>query len=790
MSERDPDMGCCGQNTTGAGAGAVDTGKRVNYTQGMLLGVDDFVQDQMWHTARRHELAREVLGYGTVRGLQVAIEPGAPRVHVTPGMAWMPSGTPVCVPGEQCAGINEWLKAHWTDDGVGNVVDPAPQPAPLSLYVVLAYDTCLTDKVPVPGEPCRSEEDLTADSRIADCFRLELRTRAPDQVEEDAIRDFADWLAHVPVDTQSPPLSDEAFLAQLRDAAQLWLAPSSPHVGDFMFGSPPAGIQSTDDLIRAALRLWATELRPRWRARYGCGPGAAVAGGPDDAVLLAELRLRVYAATKEAEAAIEVVEDRRPVLMSLRMVQELLTQNPAPEPATTVVAEQSFGQLPAVGADSAYARADHTHGTPVLPALAGDVTGPIEGNEIAALQGTPVSAAGATDGQVLTVDAGTWVAATPGGDVEGRVDGLVVVGLQKVPVSAAEPKPGDVLRLAEVENPEGGTMNVWTPEALELPQASDQVPSAIVFPDEGTEGRSEAYARADHVHRFQTALEIDGDIGGTHTATTVERLQGVLLDARKPQAGEVLTLVQRESSDGGLVSAWMPQPAGSAQAGDETPTAVVAGTPADPGRNPSYSRSDHQHAFALPALQGDLAGSLGENRLARLQGRDVDAASPRAGDALAYTGTAWAAVPQVMAITAGKLQVALAQGKLVGTPGATLVRPMGNVKVVSAGILASAVCVRLNVVPSVPVPAESGFVLKLTPTLSAEWAKLILAGGDSPAFPENSPVVLAFAAGDPVVDARTGRGITFDIVLSSFSDLRKPASALLEVQFELGRYTL
>lgn len=789
MSERDPDMGCCGQNTTGAGAGAVDTGKRVNYTQGMLLGVDDFVQDQMWHTARRHELAREVLGYGTVRGLQVAIETGVPRVHVTPGVAWMPSGTPVCVPGEQCAGINEWLKAHWTDDGVGNVVGPAPQPAPLSLYVVLAYDTCLTDRVPVPGEPCRSEEDLTADSRIADCFRLELRTRAPDQVEEDAIRDFADWLAHVPVDTQSPPLSDEAFLAQLRDAAQLWLAPSSPHVGDFMFGSPPAGIDSTDDLIRAALRLWATELRPRWRARYGCGPGAAVPGGPDDAVLLAELRLRVYAATQEAEAAIEVVEDRRPVLMSLRMVQELLTQNPAPEAATTVVAEQAFGLPSAVGVDSAYARADHTHGTPVLPALAGDVTGPIEGNEIAALQGTPVSAAGATDGQVLTVDAGTWAAATPGGDVEGPVDGLVVVGLQKVPVSAAEPKPGDVLRLAEVENPEGGTMNVWTPEALALPQASNQVPSAIVFPDEGSEGTSVDYARADHVHRFQTALEIDGDVGGTHTATTIERLQGVLLDAREPLAGDVLTLVERESPDG-VVSAWVPQSIAGVQAGDEVPSAIVDGSEGSAGGDATYARSDHEHPFVLPGLQGDLAGSLGENYIASLRGREIDAASPQAGDALTYTGRVWTALQSVIPVSAGKVRVEVENARLVGTPGASLLQRWGKVAVVQAAIKGSAVCVRLQAVPTLPGPAKPAYTLKLTPTLSQDWAMYIFGISDSAEVLNTSPPVLAFAAGDPVTDADPTKGVTFDIVLSAFADFQKIDKATLEVQFELGRYAL
>lgn len=40
-------------------------------------------------------------------------------------------------------------------------------------------------------------------------------------------------------------------------------------------------------------------------------------------------------------------------------------------PASSVVSETSFGQSPAVGTSSDYARGDHTHGTPTLPAHSG-----------------------------------------------------------------------------------------------------------------------------------------------------------------------------------------------------------------------------------------------------------------------------------------------------------------------------------------------------------------------------------------------------------------------------------
>ena len=40
-------------------------------------------------------------------------------------------------------------------------------------------------------------------------------------------------------------------------------------------------------------------------------------------------------------------------------------------PASSVVSETSFGQSPAVGTSTDYARGDHTHGTPALPAHSG-----------------------------------------------------------------------------------------------------------------------------------------------------------------------------------------------------------------------------------------------------------------------------------------------------------------------------------------------------------------------------------------------------------------------------------
>ena len=387
-------MGCCGQTTAGTGAGAspIDDNKRVNYTLGMLLGVDDFLQEQAYHGARRREMARELLGYGTVRGLQVGRGDdgdNGPVLSVASGIAWLPSGQPVCVPSTQCLTVNDWLQRPEIAQEVNRRLlgQPASPPPLLSVYVVLGHDESEGDAVPIPGEPCRSESQLTRASRIADGYTLELRFRPPAQLEEDAVRDLVAWLTSIPAGETSPPMSNESFESQIRDAAQAWIAADSPpNPNDFLVGLPPAADRASDHLVRAALRLWVTELRPLWHARYGCdcdcrgGSGrAATAPLPeDDVVLLAELQLALVPTTAQGDwrladsvpVPMAVDVSRRPVVLSLRMVQELATMAPLPSAGDTVTAARSYGLLDDPGSSWQFARADHTHGTPPAPAPA------------------------------------------------------------------------------------------------------------------------------------------------------------------------------------------------------------------------------------------------------------------------------------------------------------------------------------------------------------------------------------------------------------------------------------
>lgn len=79
-----------------------------------------------------------------------------------------------------------------------------------------------------------------------------------------------------------------------------------------------------------------------------------------------------------------------------------------PSPATAVSAATTFGLVPAVGLEASYARADHTHGTPQAPVLAGDASGPATGNRVSRLQGVPVSSAPPAVGQALVFDGQAW----------------------------------------------------------------------------------------------------------------------------------------------------------------------------------------------------------------------------------------------------------------------------------------------------------------------------------------------------------------------------------------------
>ena len=213
--------------------------------------------------------------------------------------------------------------------------------------------------------------------------------------------------------------------------------------------------------------------------------------------------------------AVACDESRRPVLLSLRMVQELITRYPSPDPGDMVAPETAFGLAPSSGASLDYSRADHTHGSPVLPNLGGDLSGPIQAAHIERLQGVPlVTGTPLIDGRVLTLAGGQWVpAALPPppspilvGDATGPASGNKVVGLQGQPLNPVTPGTDQVLRFV------GGQ---WVPQTLLL----------------------------------------SGDVQGAVGANRIFTLQGKTVDAPSPGNGQVLLFSGNKWVAGNLPSA-------------------------------------------------------------------------------------------------------------------------------------------------------------------------------------------------------------------------------------------
>jgi hypothetical protein len=350
-------MGCCNEPAVALTGSAPDPARHVNYAKGMVLGVDDFTQEFAYLAGRDQWLARDAIGYGTLSGLAVLVEEGGadgPRLRVAAGSAIAVSGKLICVPADQCCVLNKWLAKPENAATVTRLLGGSPpqsppmSPAPgtsgtTSLYLTLCYADCLTAPVPIPGEPCRSEDDLMAPSRIADDFCLELRAEAPRQLEDDALRDFVKWLKDnvEVVDSASPAGDDATWLAALRSAARAWFdaknasPPLSPPasidtLGDFLVDLPTPLSVPLGELrafLQLAFRFWVTELRPMWMARRCHTP----VNKDQDCVLLARVEVPVEWVGGSPSGVwqvnggpgdVTVDESTRPFIVHLRLLQE------------------------------------------------------------------------------------------------------------------------------------------------------------------------------------------------------------------------------------------------------------------------------------------------------------------------------------------------------------------------------------------------------------------------------------------------------------------------------------
>ncbi|HUE23347.1 MAG TPA: hypothetical protein VMQ86_16795 [Bryobacteraceae bacterium] len=327
----------------------LDPLKRVNYTFGLVLGVEEFLQSDAYFLAKHHLENRLLHGYGTVCGLDV-IGQNSPQVEVqvTPGWAIVPKGHTVYVSQLMCVQVNQWLTANLT---ALQAVFTGPAPASLKLCVVLCSRECKTDVVPIPGEPCQTQTSSMAPSRIADSFELKL-CLDPDvspplgsppsgsppsgasgssslcefrpAPEEHGVLAFARLLSEI----QASPAGPFLTLAQLKQLVRGLIPPSASPA----LASPPSGppyyvpLADAHRFRRAAFRTWITEVRPFLGSAQGVGPCCPP---PERCVLLAEIAVSLN--SNWAATAVSVDDSRRPFLAPTSLLQELDSFEEGPE---------------------------------------------------------------------------------------------------------------------------------------------------------------------------------------------------------------------------------------------------------------------------------------------------------------------------------------------------------------------------------------------------------------------------------------------------------------------------
>lgn len=615
-----------------------DPTKHVNYNLGMVLGVDDFTQEFAYVVGRDQWMARDLLGYGTACGLRVTIETGSsatPQVVVTPGAAVSPRGQLIRVNPTQCADLNDWLKLERNRPRLDAIAGSLSSTS-LTLYVVLCYRECRTDQVPIPGEPCRSEEESMAASRVADDFSLELRFDAPDQREEDALRDFVAWLGQIEItDTPGVFANQEQIEEAIRNAAHLLTSPLASPL-DYMFGSPPTSLRirtgDVCDFLRAAFRIWVTELRPIW-----LGQGETASGNlpNEECVLLAELDVPILRAGTEwvvgDYAGLQVNEERRPFLLHLRMIQEWLECGLRERsPSDTVTPAVNFAQLPAPGSSQAYSRADHTHGT---PNMTGDVT-VTGGNHtlVGALRGKSLdqNVANPSQRNVLLFEANVWKAAPAppiplGGDVTGTssfstltsIQGNQII-IQSFGVDALQ--DGQVLTFVGGGGAPPGPIDSSGEAGFDSPVSDEAGFDSPVSED--SETRPPDRASLDQTaEKSEEAKNIIVERSGGSWQPLYLKIQGVPVShdkIPKPANNQVLTYVQEDATRDGIWKAMnLPASGGTTIGG-------TGGTTSGP-----------------TSLAGDVTGAPDHNTVVKLRGKDISTDAPQDQQVLTFAGGKW-----------------------------------------------------------------------------------------------------------------------------------------------------
>lgn len=308
--------------------GNQDPLQRVNYEFGLVLGVDEFVDEQRYFLEKEYQHNRALHGYGTVSGLLVsAAENGEDiEIQVDTGIGIDQYGRVFVVRNKQCASLLSWLEEQELGSGDRRI------------YVVARYAECETALVPIAGQPCSSSEQQTAPSRLQDIFEIELVLEPPPHPARDAVVNLAEFLSRLrtapeaedPGDLGNPqtlaPIigptvitqTPEAFITHVDDA----VTDRTGTAGATILPIPP---QRVEQLLDDIFSYWLTEVRPTLQPDLIEPQLPANAGEepPPAEILLAQIDLAIPEDEGLQLEGIAVDNSTRPYLLHTQLIQEL-----------------------------------------------------------------------------------------------------------------------------------------------------------------------------------------------------------------------------------------------------------------------------------------------------------------------------------------------------------------------------------------------------------------------------------------------------------------------------------
>ena len=280
--------------------GSSDCLQRVNYEFGLVLGVDEFVDEQCYFLEKEYQHNRGLHGYGTVSGLLVSAGANGDdiEVQVERGIGIDQYGRVFVVRTPQCASLLSWLADHPLGTG-----DQA-------IYVVARYAECETALVPIAGQPCATSDQLLAPARLQDSFEIDLVLAPPDHSARDAVVNLSEFLSRFRVDPNAGDLGSLGSAGQLVNIIGPLLITQVP--GDFrthidqaveaITGTAGARIipilpLAVEELLNDIFTYWVTEVRPTLVPDLIDPEMPAAAGGQPPAadILLARIDFAIAA---------------------------------------------------------------------------------------------------------------------------------------------------------------------------------------------------------------------------------------------------------------------------------------------------------------------------------------------------------------------------------------------------------------------------------------------------------------------------------------------------------------